>query len=315
MRISYYPLDRREELEGRGDILGVVGYGIEAAWRGRAPYIATALAPMGPPMYEVIAGAPAISVIREGVHYAHDGEWLFASVALAARDAMASVAAEAYGRILRVAEGEGYGYLIRAWQYFPDIHATDEGLERYRQFNRGRHRALEAYLARGGLRPAATCIGAPRGDLTLHVLARRVPGIAIENPRQVSAYRYPDIYGPRPPDFVRAMKVASAGREWLWISGTAAIVGHESQAPGDREAQARETFANLDALVACAGLGADRQVLAVKAYMRDPDDARLSWPRPWRTAPALTLRGDICRSELALEIEAVVAGGARGERR
>ena len=311
MRISYYAADRRQELEGRGDILGVVGYGTPATWQGRAPYVATALVPMGSPMYEVIAGGPAISATREGVRYAHDGEWLFAAVALGAREPMASVAAEAYGRILRVAEGEGYGYLIRAWQYFPDIHGLDQGLERYRQFNRGRHQALEGYLARGGPRPAATCIGVPRGDLTLHALAHRAPGLAIENPRQVSAYRYPDIYGPRPPDFVRAMKVASAGREWLWISGTAAIVGHESQAPGDLEAQARETFANLDALVACAGLGVDRQVLAVKAYVRVPDDARLSWPQPWGTAPALILRGDICRSELGLEIEAVVVDGER----
>ncbi len=314
MRIAYYPADRRGELEGRDDILGVVGYGITAPWQGRAPYVATALVPTGSPVYEVIAGGPAVSALRDGVRYAHDDEWLFAAVRLGAGERMASVAAEAYGRILQVVEDEGYGYLIRAWQYFPDIHAPDEGLERYRQFNRGRHQALEGYLARGGLRPAATCIGTRGGELTLHVLARRTPGIAIENPRQVCAYRYPDAYGPRPPDFVRAMKVASGGREWLWISGTAAIVGHESQAPGDLEAQARETFINLDAVVAGAGLGADRKVLAAKVYVRGEGGVSPPWPQSWRTAPTLTLHGDICRAELALEIEAVVVGGPHDER-
>lgn len=314
MHISYYAADRRAALEHRCDILGVVGYGTTTAWQGRAPYVAVALAPAGPPVYEVIAGGRVLSAVRDGVHYAHDGEWLFAAVAVGACERIAVAAAEAYGRILRIAEGEGYGYLIRAWQYFPDIHAPDEGLERYRQFNRGRHRALEGYLAQGGIRPAATCIGTSGGALTLHVLARRTPGTAIENPRQVCAYRYPDTYGPQPPDFVRAMKVVGDGREWLWISGTAAIIGHESQAPGDLEAQARETFANLDTLVACADLGDDRQVLAVKVYVRGHDQVLPPWPQPWKTAPVLTLRGDICRSELALEIEAVVVGGPRGAR-
>ena len=313
MRISYYPADRRVELEGRDDILGVVGYGVTTAWQGRAPYVATALVPTGPPVYEVIAGGPAVSALRDGVRYAYDDEWLFAAVTLGAGGSIASVAAEAYGSILRVAEDEGYGNLIRAWQYFPDIHAADEGLERYRQFNRGRHQALEGYLARGGLRPAATCIGTRAGDLTLHVLARRTPGIAIENPRQVCAYRYPDTYGPRPPDFVRAMKVAGGPREWLWISGTAAIVGHESQAPGDLEAQARETFTNLDAVVACAGLGAQPRVLAAKVYVRGQGAVLPPWPGSWRSAPTLILRGDICRAELALEIEAVVVGGPQNE--
>ncbi len=313
MRIFYYPAARRAELEHRSDILGVVGYGPQTAWRGHAPHVAVPLRPVGPPMDEVITGGTVVSAVRDGVHYAHDGEWLFATVEVeAASGGIERAAVDAYGRILRRAEDEGYRYLLRAWQYFPDIHAPDEGLERYRQFNRGRHQALEGYLARGGVRPAATCIGTPTGALTLHVLAHRRPGIAIENPRQVCAYRYPEIYGPRPPDFVRAMKVADVGRTWLWISGTAAIVGHESRAPGDLKAQARETLANLDALVASAGLGDGPQVLAMKVYVRGHEGPLPSWPQPWAGAPTLILGGDICRPELALEIEAVMADGDMG---
>lgn len=314
MRIFYHPTERLAELLDRHDLLGIVGYGDgqgACPWQGHAPYQAVALAPQGPPVCEVITGGVAEVGMRHGVRYAHDGEWLFAAVTVGAKGPIAAGAVDAYGRILRVAEEEGYGCLIRAWQYFPNIHAADEGLERYRQFNRGRHWALEGYLARGGIRPAASCIGTRSGDLSVHVLARRVPGAAIENPRQVSAYRYPGAYGPRAPDFVRAMRVGSEEGASLWISGTAAIVGHESRAPGDMEAQMAETFANLDALVACADLGGDRRVVATKIYVRG-DGTLPPLPDPWNAAPALVVRGDICRSELVVEVEAVVTGGGPG---
>ncbi len=314
MRIFYHPAERLAEIEDRRDVLGVVGYGAAGParpWCGRAPYVGLPLEPHGPRVCEVIAAGTTQSGARHGVRYAHDGEWLFAATEAPASGAIEAAAVEVYGRLLQVAKEEGYGCLIRAWQYFPDIHGAEEGLERYRQFNRGRHRALGDYLAQGGLRPAATCIGTRAGHLTVYILARRVPGVAIENPRQISAYRYPETYGPRPPDFVRAMKVVGEGCAWLWISGTAAIVGHESRAAGDMAAQMRETFANLDAVVASAGLGEDRRVSLAKIYVRGTDTLP-ALPGSWAGAPVVVLAGDICRAELLIEIEAVVTAGVQG---
>lgn len=311
MRIFYHPAERLSEIENRCDVLGVVAYGAAEpvrAWCGQAPYLGVALSPHGPPVCEVITGGMVKPGARHDVRYAHDGEWLFAAIAVDASGMIETAAIGAYERLLRVAGEEGYGCLIRAWQYFPAIHGVEEGLERYRQFNRGRHQALGGHLARGGIRPAATCIGTHAGHLTVYMLARRAPGVAIENPRQVAAYRYPETYGPRPPDFVRAMKVASDGQQWLWISGTAAIVGHESRAAGDIEAQMREAFANLDLVVASADLGEDRRVVATKIYMRGAGPLP-ALPGPWARAPVLVLTGDICRSELLIEIEAVVTAG------
>ncbi len=311
MRIFHHPAERLTEIENRSDVLGVLAYGVAdpvRAWCGQAPYLGVALNPHGPPVCEVITGGVVRSGARHDVRYGHDGEWLFAAITVDAAGMIEAAAVAAYERLLRVAEEEGYGCLIRAWQYFPDIHGVEDDLERYRQFNRGRHYALERYLARGGIRPAATCIGTHTGDLMVYLLARRTPGMAIENPRQVSAYRYPQTYGPRPPDFVRAMKVVSEGRHWLWISGTAAIVGHESRAAGDLEAQMTETFANLDLVVASADLGEDWRVAATKIYVRGAGPLS-ALPRPWAGAPVLVLAGDICRSELVIEIEAVVTAG------
>ncbi len=92
--------------------------------------------------------------------------------------------------------------------------------------------------------PAATCIGRRDGDPMVQVywLAGRAPGLPLENPRQVSAYRYPREYGPTPPSFSRAML---ASDRLVMISGTASIVGHASRHRGNVRAQLDETFTNL----------------------------------------------------------------------
>src|SRR3546814_12468443 len=57
------------------------------------------------------------------------------------------------------------------------------------------------------LLPAATAIGRCDDARVVQVywLAARTPGMPVENPRQVSAYRYPRQYGPQQPSFARAM--------------------------------------------------------------------------------------------------------------
>lgn len=304
MQIRYHPSARLAELEGRPDLLAVVCYGEKPAWRGACPCLSLPLAADPPGLCEIMTAGPATYGEVGPVRYAHDGEWLFAAITTAEHGIFRDLVAASYDRILETTDRLGYPCLIRTWQHFPDIHRNDDGLERYRQFNCGRHRALAPYLAGGGLRPAATCVGSAGSGLTIYALARQRPGIPIENPRQVAAYRYPTSYGPQPPDFVRAMKVEDTDGESLWISGTAAIVGHESRAPGDLAAQMRETLANLDAVVAQTGWDSKAQVVATKVYLRAGTTATLSGM--WQEAPVLYLRGDICRSELAVEIEALV---------
>lgn len=308
MHIKYHEVARLPELVERSDILGVVFFGETPAWRGQAPCLSVPLGSRRPGLCEVLYGGPAMTGDVAGVRYAHDGHWLFAGLSVADDSDIAHAAVAAYERLLGVLKGLGYPCLIRAWQYFPDIHGDEGGLERYRQFNRGRHRALSPYLAHGGLRPAATCIGSAGPGLVIYALARATPGTPIENPRQVAAYHYPEIYGPQAPDFVRAMKVEENGQQMLWISGTAAIVGHESQEPGDLAAQVRETCRNLDTLVEHAGLGQDARAVATKIYVRGQGEVG-ELPGFWRSSQVLVLQGDICRTELAIEIEAVVAAG------
>jgi len=165
--------------------------------------------------------------------------------------------------------------------------------------------------------PAATAIGRRDGVRTLQVywLAARVPGTPVENPRQVSAYRYPRQYGPQPPSFARAMVPPSDAMPLL-LSGTAAVVGHESKHHDCVESQLAETFANFDSLIAAArtvrpGLplrfGPDSHL---KVYVRDAEampriaqalDAHLD-----PSVPRVLLHATVCRRELRVEIDGVL---------
>ncbi len=139
--------------------------------------------------------------------------------------------------------------------------------------------------------------------------------VAIENPRQVSAYRYPTDYGPRAPTFSRA----SVAEGTLFISGTASIVGHASRHAGDPVAQTAETFVNIRAVVAAAnarvGATFEPGALAYTIYVRRRDqfDAiraaflREVGAQSVAARSAVFVVADICRAELLVEIEATGA--------
>src|SRR5262249_21778056 len=148
-----------------------------------------------------------------------------------------------------------------------------------------------------------------RRILRVYWIAARVAGVALENPRQVSAWRYPRQYGPTAPTFARAMHAPTVLPQ-LYVSGTAAIVGHASHHAGDFAAQTGETLANFSSLLAAAGFApkthfGPRSML--KAYVRRGADAgsaaALLAERLPAGTPLLLLHGDICRRELLIEID------------
>jgi chorismate lyase/3-hydroxybenzoate synthase len=190
----------------------------------------------------------------------------------------------AYRRITAFLATHGYPHMLRMWNYFDDITGGEGDDERYRRFCVGRARAIGA-IDPAAL-PAATAIGRATGDkeqgeerrLQVYWLAARASGTPVENPRQVSAYRYPRQYGPQSPGFARAMLPPAGGAMPLMLSGTAAIVGHESQHRDDVEAQLDEVLANLDSLIGQARAQGGRQPehfgagSRLKVYVRDRDD-------------------------------------------
>jgi len=304
-------------------VLGGVVYGHSRA-------VDTTILPVDMPV--LAGGAAACSLlltdapVRHGVHgpvrYTATDELLFGVVQGDAHGLETSTAA-AYGAIFDALDALGFTTLIRAWNYLPDINADVDGVERYRQFNAGRQAAFAASRRPcSGRVPAACALGTRAGPLGIAFLASVTPFVPVENPRQVSAYHYPPAYGALSPTFSRAGLARVGGRDALFISGTAAIVGHASVHAGDIEAQTRETLANLNAVLEAANAypGALRyqlDTLDYTVYVRQAEDAhtvmRLLREQVGDAARKVCLQADVCRSELLVEIEAMGGLSARGE--
>ena len=262
-----------------------------------------------------------VSTDRHGcVRFVVDGEWLYGCAEVGDDDdaGMQAAAHRAYADLFHVLAQSSSPHLLRLWNYFPGINADGGGAERYRQFNAGRQQAfIEAHRSAFEGSPAACALGTHTGPLRVYFLAGRIPPLAIENPRQVSAYRYPDAYGPRSPTFSRAaLADIGAQRTVLFISGTASIVGHTTMHVGDVRRQTEESLTNLAAVRAVAGERAGVafpvEALTYTVYVRRPADLAVvrevfEQAVGAHSAAALDtiyLQADICRADLLVEIEA-----------
>lgn len=281
---------------------------------------------------EAWPGQGAASGGSRGVlHYRHDAEWLFGVVTLSESDYDAATAPPlqqaadaAYRQIFALQDALGYPCIHRCWNYMADINGVSHGLERYRQFNVGRQQAFLACERQvAGQLPAACALGHAEGPLTVVFLAGRTASTALENPRQLSAYRYPPQYGPRSPTFARAGLLQRGEHHLLLISGTASIVGHETLHRDDAEAQARESLANIAAVVAAANRRLGREAFVItrghyRVYVRHAaqlPQIRQALQAAGLPANALYVAADICRADLLLEIEATLTAASAGSLR
>jgi len=335
-----YATPSESQLDGRQGVLGAAAFagGAHSAGDGGTDFpLARVHTPVLSDAREMLeiwcAGERTESGSHGRVHYARAGDFLFGSLAVqeteatgpagAARLGPLGIATDlAYRDLYAALAAAGNPQLVRVWNYIPDINIETHGLERYRQFNSARHEAsLACGRAVSGNVPAACALGAASGSpLTIYFLASRHTPAFIENPRQVSAYRYPRQYGPRSPAFSRATVLGEGSEATLFVSGTASIVGHRTLHAGDPAAQTRETLVNIEALLEEAARRSRNralrlETLAYKVYVRDPKDlpvirAELE-SAVGRGAGLLYLKADICRQDLAVEIEAVGGGGWR----
>jgi chorismate lyase/3-hydroxybenzoate synthase len=222
-----------------------------------------------------------------------------------------------YERVLGVTRGR---HLYRIWNYVPRINEHGAGLENYRAFCQGRSLAFEATLG-GGFQPqlpAASAVGCHGTQLEVIFVAGEAAPVHFENPEQVPAYLYPREHGPRPPSFARATVAHDGQATWTFISGTSAIKGHETVAPGALEGQLECTLDNLRIMSRRSGLGDDlgagriakRQFKVYLRHARDYAAARAQLERAlFRTDDVVTyLHADICRAALNIEIEATLRG-------
>jgi chorismate lyase/3-hydroxybenzoate synthase len=292
------------------------------------------------PWRQVVRGQRTVErVLVDGQPVATDGDYLFSTLAIDATMPLAAATREAYAGLLQRVHAAGFPHLVRIWNYLPDINGGGEGdAEHYRQFCLGRFEAF-TQVGRAPSYPAASALGLHGGSARVAVLAARIPAVPVENPKQVSAFRYPRQYGPASPSFSRASMLATAAGKLLLVSGTAAITGHESMHIGDAAAQLRASIANIGIVVAAAegprnvfgatpdAMAADEMVAdemaADAAPMPAPPQAQFRvYLRSAQDLPAVRaafaesvripcsvewLQADVCRRELLVEVEAALS--------
>ncbi len=234
-------------------------------------------------------------------------------------DDIEAAARQAYASLLGRVRGSAQPYLLRIWNFLDGINAGDGDAERYRAFCVGRAAAVDSIFHDPP--PAATAIGMPTGaaaGLQVLALCGAEPGIALENPRQTPAWRYPREFGPVSPGFSRGAVLGQDACAVLLASGTASILGHVSQHEGDVEAQLAESLRNLEALLAEGEARTRSQFSlqrcqALRVYLRHAADAARLMPilrqRFGDGVPIRVLHGDICRRELDVELEGVFPAG------
>lgn len=321
--LRFLDLQDISPVEAGDGLLGSVLYGVPLACDAAAIGVPLPVLPNG--------GLTATTWVSQGpfregqigaLRYRANEHLLFGSVCIkeadylnqAAGSSLQCASSAAYALVFEAMKLNGFPYLARCWNYLPRINLDGGGLERYRQFNIGRQDAFiaaeQAWLAGA---PSACALGTAQGDVVLYFLASRALPQAIENPRQISAYRYPERYGPRSPTFSRASLLGLPGQEILFVSGTASIVGHESLHDDNVAAQTEETLRNIAVVLEQANLksdlrGFEMRELIFKVFLRRPEDkeivAKALRDRLGEGLDVIYLQADICRVELLVEIEA-----------
>jgi enamine deaminase RidA (YjgF/YER057c/UK114 family) len=267
-----------------------------------------------------MAPTPVTRDVLHGVNIARTDDLLFGCVSVTQADdvSLEDVTRVAYCRIFDCIDAAGMPYLNRAWHYLPAINSPEQSMERYRRFSVGRH---DAFVEKGRTierdAPAASALGSPQtaanASLVIYFAATKTRGTPLENPRQVSAYRYPKDYGPRSPTFARAL-LAPPSQGIFYVSGTASIVGHETKHVGDVIAQTHETLANIRALQDEAtrqGANHHARTTHVKVYVRNAGDSEIVHElveaalvnEAADNVEIIYMEADICRSDLLIEIE------------
>jgi len=228
-------------------------------------------------------------------------------------DQLQHITFQAYREILDFVDRMGFPFLTRFWNYVPDINQEVHGCERYQLFCTGRHNAFAQKFNRmNKYLPAGSAVGTQGGPLTITFLAARTPdGQHLENPRQISAYKYPKRYGLQSPSFARATSKEWEGKKYLYVAGTASIVGHQSTYPNNPLGQLEETIRNIETLLENKAPKIKyKDALMLRTYIRDKKlyphiRSKMMEEKSINPESSLFLMGDICRKELLLEIEGI----------
>lgn len=294
-------------------VLAVVGFTDTCRPSSIAGYLPVGMPSLSDKPYEVIryGNVSAQRGITDDCHWSLIDDVLCAARWISPEDCRDIEAAteKSYQSLFRLIQSMGFPYPFRIWNFIPDINLGDGDREEYKKFCVGRQHAFHSCHVAPRQYPAASALGHHGQGAVIYLLAGRNSGVHHENPRQQPAYQYPRQYGPSSPSFARATSLSLASQLQVFISGTASIVGHDTQAVGDLQEQLRITLANIHELVAHID-PQEYALSAIRVYLRHPKDydvARSFLSEHFSLDKVNFLHADICREQLLVEIEALAS--------
>jgi chorismate lyase/3-hydroxybenzoate synthase len=260
---------------------------------------------------------PVQTAIVDGIQLAWNDDILFGHMLLDEMqyEGTSSATKNAYRLILNTIQHLSYPCLLRVWNYLSAINEDQQGQRHYQAFCQGRQEILDDIADLSYVPPASTVIGTSCAGLQVYFIAARKPGLQLKNPRQADCFLYPRHYGPVRPAFSRAIVKPWQDSTHLYISGTASIVGYKKHHSSQVQLQVEETLNNIEALLQYRvdklnpPINKLTDLTYLKVYLCDlfmlsVTEELLIRRYGRHLPPVIFLRGDVCHSDLFIEIEA-----------
>jgi len=245
-------------------------------------------------------------------------------------DTITEASERAFKMALAILNGEGLSIknIIRQWNYIENIaivENVEDAPQNYQEFNDVRARYYDQVTFDRGY-PAATGIGQNTGGVIIGFIAvsdaDHISIKPIANPGQIDAHRYSELVlegnseQKCTPKFERAKLVSIGSRNFIYVSGTASILGEETVHEGDVEKQTLTTIDNIRRLFTKEnqdqlGLRFDVSQIRfshLRVYVKNKKDiptVQKVCDAELKCKSSLFLESDVCRENLLVEIEGV----------
>lgn len=227
-------------------------------------------------------------------------------------------------------EGMDFSNVIRQWNYIEKItckiNHAGKASQHYQIFNDVRSKYYDNANFSNGY-PAATGIGMDFGVVCIDFIAARVSEdglvVGIKSPVQFDAYTYSkevlaencamSDFCRTTPKFERAKLISMGGSKWIFISGTAAIVGQDSDRDNSVEHQTEMTIDNIKQLISVENItkqgvriAEEPEVTYLRVYVKYKEDllaVEQICRKHFKDISLSFVVADICRQELLVEME------------
>ena len=255
--------------------------------------------------YLLVNSEDGTELFSQGIHFPESGD-------------VGEQSVKVFSRIKEILDAEGFtpSDIVRQWNYIDHITQVNDGLQNYQMFNDARSAFYQDADWSGGY-PAATGIGCSTGGVMVSIYAVKdstAVSKPIDNPIQIPAHKYSGkvLEAGRQevrttPKFERARLLGNT----VYVSGTAAIKGEDSEFSKDARVQSEGLIDVVEHLVAPGNIGPEFsrfQFDLIRVYVKYPEDTETIMEclgEHWKGVPAHYLIADICRPELLLELEGI----------